>query len=122
MTGNYILSLYYPNERALMFGINAAAYGLGAGMWVLLSTQLNNPNGIPPTNTIAEPLEKPFPKEVADNYPIAQLILCGIFAVLSLTVFVLIPNYPDSYGDKTDDAAEEKEEDTNMEDQFNQNL
>jgi len=38
MTPNYVLSLYFPSERALMYGINSAAYGLGAGMWVLLNT------------------------------------------------------------------------------------
>ena len=71
MTANYVLSLYYPNERALMYGINSAAYGLGAGLWVLLNTKLNNPNAEPPNDTMADPDLKPFNKSVADNYPIA---------------------------------------------------
>ena len=65
MTANYILSLYYPNERALMYGINSAAYGLGAGLWVLLNTNLNNPNSEPPNDTVANPTKKPFELSVA---------------------------------------------------------
>jgi len=69
MMSNYVLSLYYPNERALMYGILSASYGFGAGVWVLFNTWLNNPDFVEPTDTDMFPTKKPFDKDVSKNFP-----------------------------------------------------
>ena len=64
---------------------------------------------------MADPDLKPFNKSVADNYPIAQFIMCGIIACLGLVVLIFMPNYPEAYEPKTEETKQETKQETNQE-------
>ena len=102
MTPVFICWLYYPNDKAMVSGLNSAAYGLGAGLWTLLSTTLNNPDNVAPKAT-----GKPYDEDVANNFPKSYRYECIIFLVLAGLVILLMPNYPADEKEKEEGDEEE---------------
>ena len=62
----YIAWRYIPGREGLLTGIVNAGFGAGGAIFTALSSALINPNQV---DVSKDPNKKPFPDEIANNFP-----------------------------------------------------
>jgi len=68
----YVAWLYYPEKRTIVTGLLNTSFGCGSGVFTYISSELINPDNIAPLpRDLNDEFYKPFPKNVAERFPIA---------------------------------------------------